>query len=88
MPATLVLCSGCEAVISQFAGTSVQLVEPLGIYHETQLVAIASVAGIGFSPSTVQLNYASQTFQIGSDGNVYVLASLTPYQTLTYKLLP
>ncbi len=62
------------------------LAEALGLTHEAQLVQLTTTSALGFTPTQVTLGGVLQTFQVGADGSVYVLAALTPYQTLTYTI--
>lgn len=87
-PAVIHQGNSAGAVITLPPGSpmNVTLTEPLGVNHETQLVQITTTSALGYTPSSVKLGGVGQTFQVGADGGVYVLASLTPYQTLTYTL--
>ncbi len=78
-----------EEVLAVAGGpVTVDLVEPLGLLHETQLVQLTTTAALGFTPSSITLGGIGQTFQTGNDGAVLVLTALSPYETKTYTLTP
>ncbi len=66
--------------------TTVTLTEAMGLTWEQQLVVLTTTAALGFTPNSVKISGVSQVFQINQDGEVLVLASLTPYQTITYAV--